>query len=179
VDLKAFREGFYHDVCAGHLSPVLDTLELIACETETWLELTTLLIPGLNDGDDELDEMTRWVVERLGPDVPIHFTAFHPDWKLRDRPPTPPATLTRARRIALANGVRHAYTGNVHDPDGQTTRCRACKTVVIGRDGYDLTTWGLTTDGRCERCGERCPGVFETRPGDWGSRRMPVRVGDA
>ncbi|HEX6131872.1 MAG TPA: AmmeMemoRadiSam system radical SAM enzyme, partial [Actinomycetota bacterium] len=138
VDLKAFTDDFYHRVCAGRLGPVLETIEHVANATDVWLELTTLLIPGLNDGDVELDAMTRWVVEHAGPDVPMHFTAFHPDWKMRDRPPTPPATLARARAIAVGNGVRYAYTGNVHDPEGQTTRCHRCGATLIGRDGYEL-----------------------------------------
>jgi pyruvate formate lyase activating enzyme len=116
VDLKAFTDDFYHRVCGGHLEPVLETLRYLKHETQVWFELTTLLIPGYNDSDAEIDAMTRWVVEQLGPEVPMHFTAFHPDWKLRDAPPTPPSTLTRARAIALGNGVRYAYTGNVHDP---------------------------------------------------------------
>ncbi len=177
VDLKSFREGFYHDVCAGHLRPVLDTLELIVHDTPAWLELTTLVIPGLNDGVEEIDEMTRWVVARLGPDVPMHFTAFHPDFKMRDRQATPAATLARARRIALRNGVRHAYTGNVLDPEGQTTRCHHCGGVVIGRAGYELTAWNLDAAARCVVCGTRCPGVFEAAPGGWGGRRMPVWIG--
>src|SRR5947209_4621469 len=125
VDLKGFTEDFYRHVCAAELGAVLETLEYLH-ETDVWLELTTLLIPGLNDSDAELDAMTTWVVEHLGPDVPMHFTAFHPDFKLLDRPPTPPETLVRARRIALGNGVRHAYTGNVHDSDGSSTRCHGC-----------------------------------------------------
>jgi pyruvate formate lyase activating enzyme len=176
VDLKAFTEGFYHEVCAGHLAPVLATLERLAAETDVWLELTTLLIPGLNDSDAELDGMTRWVVDRLGPDVPMHFTAFHPDWKMRDRPPTPPSTLRRARRIATGNGVRYAYTGNVVDPEGQTTRCHACDALLIGRDGFEITAWGLHRDGRCPGCGTPCAGVFEGAPGTWGARRRPVRL---
>ena len=176
VDLKGFTERFYRSICSGSLAPVLETIEYVARETEVWLELTTLLIPGLNDADEELDALTRWVVDRLGPDVPLHFTAFHPDWKLRDRPPTPPATLTRARRIARANGVRFAYTGNVHDPEGQSTRCHACGTLLIERDGYELGTWQLTTDGRCAVCGTACAGVFEEQPGRWGGRRLPVRL---
>jgi len=176
VDLKAFTDDFYHRVCAGRLGPVLETIEHVANATGVWLELTTLLIPGLNDGDAELDAMTRWVVEHAGPDVPMHLTAFHPDWRMRDRPPTPPATLARARAIAVGNGVRYAYTGNVHDPEGQTTRCHRCGATLIGRDGYELGAWGLV-DGRCAACGERCPGVFEDLPGGWGSRRLPVRIG--
>ena len=176
VDLKGFTEDFYHRICAGHLAPVLATLEHLANETDVWFELTTLLIPGLNDADDELDRMTRWVVERLGPDVPMHFTAFHPDWKMLDRPPTPPETLRRARRIAIDNGVRYAYTGNVIDPVGQTTRCAVCDADLIVRRGYEITGWALDPGGRCAACGARCPGVFETAPGTWGERRMPVRL---
>lgn len=177
VDLKAFSEDLYHDVCAGHLAPVLETLEYVARETSTWLEITTLLIPGLNDGDEELERLTSWVVGRLGPDVPLHFTAFHPDWKMLDRPPTPPATLTRARAIALRNGVRFAYTGNVVDPRGQTTWCPGCGRALIERVGYEIGGWSLRPDGTCAHCGVRCAGVFEARPGTWGSRREPVRIG--
>jgi pyruvate formate lyase activating enzyme len=177
VDLKSFREAFYRDVCAGHLAPVLETLEYVHHETGTWLEITTLLIPGLNDGDHELEELSRWIGERLGPDVPLHFTAFHPDWKLRDRPPTPLATLQHARAIALASGLRYVYTGNLPDRDGQSTWCHACGALLIERDGYALGAWGLTDAGRCERCGVPCAGVFEARPGTWGSRRLPVRLG--
>ena len=179
VDLKAFTDDFYHRVCAGSLAPVLGTLEHLRNDTDVWFEITNLLIPGLNDSDRELDEMTRWVVDRLGPDVPMHFTAFHPDWKMLDRPPTPAATLTRARRIAIGNGVRYAYTGNVRDVEGQSTRCHACGQLLVERDGYDLGEWGMDDRGRCGRCGEPCAGVFEERPGRWGARRLPVRLGAA
>ncbi len=179
VDLKSFSEAFYRDVCAAHLGPVLETLEYLRHETDVWFEITTLLIPGLNDGDAELEALTRWVVEHLGPDVPLHFTAFHPDWKMRDRPPTPPATLSRARVIALGNGLRYAYTGNVHDRLGQSTWCHACGALLIERDWYELGNWGLTEDGRCARCGTACAGVFEARPGRWGQRRLPVLLGSA
>ena len=175
VDLKAFTERFYHDISAAHLEPVLDTLRYIRHETNVWLEITTLLIPGENDSDEELHRMTQWVVAHLGPDVPMHFTAFHPDYKMLDRPRTPPATLTRARRIALENGVRYAYTGNVHDTDGGSTYCHACGATLIGRDWYVLTSWGLTSDGRCRSCATPCPGAFEVRPGSWGARRLPLR----
>ena len=174
VDLKGFSEAFYHDVCAGSLAPVLDTLRYLKHETAVWFELTTLLIPGLNDSDAELDAMTRWVVQELGPDVPMHFTAFHPDYKLLDRPPTPAATLRRARTIAQSNGVRYAYTGNVHDEAGGSTHCHACGERLIGRDWYTLTAWNLTADGRCRRCGAACAGVFDGEPGRWGARRQPV-----
>ena len=179
VDLKGFTEAFYHSICAGHLRPVLETLEYLKHQTDIWFEITNLLIPGLNDSDEEIDQMTRWVVERLGPDVPMHFTAFHPDFKMLDRPPTPPETLTRARRIAIANGVRYAYTGNVHDRGGQSTYCHACGALLIERDWYQLGAWDLTDDGRCARCGERCAGEFDGRPGRWGPRRLPVRLARA
>jgi pyruvate formate lyase activating enzyme len=141
-----------------------------------WFEITNLMIPGLNDEPEETDAMTRWIVEHLGPDVPVHFTAFHPDWKLRDRPPTPAATLTRAREIALANGIRYAYTGNVHDIVGQSTYCRRCSVVLMERDWYELGGWRLDERGRCAVCGEPCAGVFDGVPGRWGTRRLPVRL---
>ncbi len=178
VDLKGYTERFYHKICGGHLAPVLDTLCYLKQETDVWFEITTLLIPGENDGEAEIDSMTRWIVEHLGPDVPLHFTAFHPDWKMRDRPHTPPASLTRARRIALANGVRYAYTGNVHDPAGASTYCHGCGEVLVGRDWYVLSTWNLSPEGRCASCGTPCAGLFEQEPGRWGARRVPVRLRD-
>ncbi len=178
IDLKAFTEEFYHRTCAGALTPVLETLEYVRHETDAWLEITTLLIPGLNDSDKELDEMTKWVVEHLGPDVPHHFTAFHPSYKMMDRPSTSAATLNRARRIAIGNGERYAYTGNVHDPTGQTTYCHNCSTVLIERNGYRLGEWGLDAEGRCAQCGAPCAGIFESEPGTWGERRLPVRLAD-
>ncbi len=178
VDLKAFTERFYKKITGSHLQPVLETLEYIKHQTQVWLETTTLLIPGENDSDEELDEMTRWVVEHLGPDVPMHFTAFHPDWKMMDVPPTPFATLIRARDIAKENGVRYAYTGNVHDLEGESTYCHHCGQRVIGRDWYVLSEWHLDAQGRCEYCGTPCAGVFEASPGNWGARRMPVRLKD-
>jgi len=177
VDLKAFTEDFYKRLCGGSLEPVLDTLVYLAKETDVWVELTTLIIPGENDSDDELDRMSRWVVERLGPDVPMHFTAFHPDFKMLGTPATPPSTLTRARRIAMANGVRFAYTGNVHDEGGSSTYCAECGELLIGRDWYLLTAWNLD-NGTCPACGTACPGHFGNRPGDWGPRRVPVRIAD-
>ena len=176
VDLKAFTEDFYASTCAGHLQPVLETLEYLRHETDVWFEITNLLIPGRNDSDEEIDAMTSWIVERLGPEVPVHFTAFHPDYKMLDVPPTPPATLTRAREIAQANGVRHAYTGNVFDADGGSTYCAGCGACVIERDWYQLGAYRVGADGRCEACGTRLPGVFGDRPGAWGRRRLPVRL---
>jgi len=176
VDLKAFTDRFYHSICAGHLQPVLETLEYVKHETAVWLEITTLLIPGENDSDQEIDALSRWVVDRLGPDVPLHFTAFHPDWKMLDTPPTPAATLTRARGIAVRNGVRYAYTGNVHDLEGGRTSCHICGAVLVARDGYSLEEWHLTDEGCCPSCGTRCAGVFEGAPGRWGNRRLPVRI---
>jgi pyruvate formate lyase activating enzyme len=179
VDLKAFSERFYREVCLGQLAPVLETLEYIRHQTDVWLEITNLLISGLNDSDAEIDAMTRWVVEHLGPDVPMHFTAFHPDWRMLDRPPTPAATLARARDLALRNGVHHAYTGNVIDPRGQSTWCPACGTVLIERSGYELGRWNIAPDGSCASCGGHVAGVFESSPGTWGARRRPVRIGGA
>ncbi len=178
VDLKSFTEEFYRKICGGHLQPVLDTLVYLKHETDVWLEITTLLIPGHNDSSEEIDALTRWVAHELGPDVPLHFSAFHPDYKMLDVPPTPPATLTRARRIALDNGLRYAYTGNVHDPAGGTTHCHGCGEPLIVRDWYEILDWHLTDDGRCTHCGVRCAGRFDGPPGRWGSRRLPVRLAD-
>ncbi len=178
VDLKAFTEGFYKRLCGGTLQPVLEALEYLARETDVWFELTTLLIPGENDSEAEIDKMTTWVVDRLGPDVPMHFTAFHPDFKMKGLPPTPPTTLARARRMALENGVRHAYTGNVVDPKGGSTYCHACGQLLIERDWYQLGTWNLDDRGCCRKCGAQCAGRFDGAPGTWGSRRMPVRIGN-
>jgi pyruvate formate lyase activating enzyme len=178
VDLKAFSERFYREVCGGHLQPVLDTLTYLKHETDVWFEITTLLIPGENDSDGEIDELSSWVAEELGVDVPLHFTAFHPDWKMRDRPPTPASTLERARKIALGNGLRYVYTGNVHDREGGSTFCHECGERLIGRDWYILTDWRLNEHGRCGVCGTPCAGHFEAEPGTWGARRQPVRLRD-
>ncbi len=175
VDLKGFTERFYKETCAGHLQPVLETLEYLRRETGVWFEITTLLIPGENDSDQELHAMTEWVVSRLGTDVPIHFTAFHPDYRMLDKPGTPPSTLTRARAIAVEKGIRYAYTGNVHDPAGGSTYCHQCRKTLIGRDWYELGQWNLD-GGKCRFCGASCAGVFEDRPGAWGARRLPVRM---
>jgi len=174
VDLKAFTEKFYRDVCAGHLHAVLETLEYVKRETSAWLEITNLIIPGLNDSEPETHALARWVVEHLGPDVPLHFSAFHPDWRMRDRPPTPPATLARARRIAMDEGVLYAYTGNVADIEGGTTRCHGCGTALIVRKWFDIVEWHLDEDARCLECGALCAGRFAGPPGGWGGRRRSV-----
>jgi pyruvate formate lyase activating enzyme len=176
VDLKGFTERFYASTCSGHLQAVLETLEYLRNETAVWFEITNLLIPGLNDSDAEIDAMTCWIGERLGCDVTLHFTAFHPDYKLRDRPPTPPETLARARAIARANGLAFVYTGNVHDPAGGSTYCPGCQALVVERDWYRLGAYRVSSDGHCQACGAPIAGVFDGPPGDWGPRRLPVRL---
>ncbi|MBF0271076.1 MAG: AmmeMemoRadiSam system radical SAM enzyme [Magnetococcales bacterium] len=178
VDLKAFSEDFYHKLTGGHLQPVLDLLKYLACETEVWVELTTLLIPGCNDSDPELDALTRWVAKEMGSDVPIHFSAFHPDWQMRELPRTPLTTLVRARHIAMANGLRYVYLGNVQDRRGGSTWCPGCGQLLIERLGYTLGNWGLTDDGHCRQCGMRIPGRLSGGPGQWGARREPIRIGN-
>jgi pyruvate formate lyase activating enzyme len=177
VDLKAFTESFYEKLCFGHLAPVLDTLRWLKRETGVWLEVTTLLIPGYNDDPEEIARMCDWYLENLGPEVPLHFSAFHPDFKLRAVPATPPATLTRARRQARAAGLQHVYTGNVYDSRGQSTYCAHCGALLIERDWYQLGAWRLDEGGQCLECGIALPGHFSPRPGKWGSRRQPVRIG--
>jgi pyruvate formate lyase activating enzyme len=178
VDLKAFTERFYRKICGAELGNVLETLEYLKHETSVWFEITTLLIPDENDSDTELDQMTQWIMNKLGPDVPLHFTAFHPDWKMRDKERTPAATLTRARDIAIRNGLHYVYTGNVHDTNGSSTYCPNCNTRVITRDWYELSNWKLDATGRCLKCGTQIPGVFNGAPGTWGARRLPVRLAE-
>ncbi|MFO0652311.1 MAG: AmmeMemoRadiSam system radical SAM enzyme [Polyangiales bacterium] len=177
VDLKAFTEAFYRKQTASELAPVLDTLRYLARETSVWTEVTTLLIPGLNDSDDELGRLSDWVARELGAAVPLHFSAFHPDYKLIDVPPTPPATLTRARKIALAAGLQHVYTGNVHDVDGETTRCASCHAVVVARDWYDILEYRLDDRGRCLACGAALAGRFGAYGGSFGRRRVRLHLG--
>jgi pyruvate formate lyase activating enzyme len=177
IDLKGFSDRFYKDLCSGKLAAVLDTLEYLKHETKVWLEITTLLIPGENDSPAEIEAESRWLMDHLGPDVPLHFTAFHPDWKMMDRPPTPATTVRMARQIAREIGLRYVYTGNIHDPAGQSTLCHRCGAVLIGRDWYEIAAWHLSADGRCVACGTPCHGVFTAKPGGWGRRRQPVRLG--
>jgi pyruvate formate lyase activating enzyme len=179
VDLKAFTEDFYQKLTFSHLQPVLETLEYLHRQTKVWLEITTLLIPGHNDSDEEICALSAWVMERLGPDVPLHFTAFHPDFKMLQVPPTPASTLTRARRRALEHGLHFVYTGNVHDPEGDTTTCPRCGAQLIVRDWYEIQAYKLTADGGCPACGAQIPGHFDRRPGGFGRRRIPVAIGRA
>ncbi len=175
VDLKAFTEDFYHRVCLARLQPVLDTLVYLRRETKVWFEVTTLLIPGENDSDEELDRASDWFAANLGPGVPWHFTAFHPDFRMLDTPRTPPATLTRARRIARSKGLQFVYTGNVHDPEGSSTWCPECGALLIERDWYKLGTFNLVGN-HCHACGCEIPGRFSPQPGTWGPRCQPVRL---
>jgi pyruvate formate lyase activating enzyme len=179
IDLQAFSEDFYVKLTGSHLQAILDTLAYVHHQTGCWLEITTLLIPGHNDSDAEITALANWVARELGPDVPLHFSAFHPDWKMRDVPPTPLATLTRARRIALDAGLHYVYTGNVHDVGGGTTFCPGCLCTLVVRDWYDIRGYELTDDGRCPSCGEPIAGRFGGFAGAFGQRRIPVFMGAA
>ena len=179
IDLKAFTDHFYRKICGGHLRPVLDTLLYLRHETAVWLELTTLLIPGENDTVAEIEEMTQWIVQNLGPDVPLHFSAFFPSWKMMEHTPTPQATLIRSRDIARRNGLRYVYTGNVRDPQTSSTYCPNCGGLLIGRDGYQLEHWNLLIrqgEAECGNCSAGVAGVFEEHPGTWGDCRQPVQT---
>lgn len=176
VDLKAFSERFYHKVCGGHLAPVLETLQYLKHETSVWFEITTLLIPGENDSTEELESMTQWIVENLGVDVPLHFSAFHPDYRMLDRPNTPVDTLMRARDIALCAGINYVYTGNVHDTVGGSTYCPSCETQLIERDWYQLGDWNLDSQSCCTNCGTWIAGEFEPVPGTWGRQRQIIKI---
>jgi pyruvate formate lyase activating enzyme len=176
VDLKGFTDDFYVKYCAGKLQPVLDTLIYLKRETQVWFEITTLLIPTLNDSDAEIRSLAEWIGKELGPDVPLHFSAFHPDWKMRDLPPTPPSTLTRARKLALEAGLHYVYTGNVHDTEGGTTYCPGCGKALIVRDWYEIPGYHLTDDGHCPHCGTAIAGRFQHFEQAFGSRRIPVSL---
>ena len=179
VDLKAFTEDFYFKLTGAHLAPVLETLEYLVRETPVWTEITTLLIPGHNDSDAEIEAECRWIRRHLGQDVPLHFTAFHPDWKMRDVPATPAATLARAREIGRLAGLRYVYTGNVHDEEGGTTCCPSCENPVVVRDWYEIRSYGLTDDGACRHCGTKIAGRYAKFEKPFGARRIPVRLGAA
>ena len=177
VDLKSFDPEFYRRLTGGRLEPVLETLEFIRRETECWLEITTLLIPGENDDESEVTALSRWILEKLGPETPLHFSAFHPDFRMKEHLATPPSTLRRAREIARSVGLAHVYTGNVHDAEGGSTSCPGCGELLIERDWYTLGRWGLDSEGACARCGRKLAGVFAPEPGRWGAKRLPVSIG--
>jgi pyruvate formate lyase activating enzyme len=177
VDLKAFTDDFYFKLTGSHLQPVLDTLVYLKRETSVWFEITTLLIPGHNDSDEEITAMCQWIMQQLGPDVPLHFSAFHPDYKMPDVPATPTATLVRARDIALTQGLHHVYTGNVHHQEGDTTFCPVCHAPLIVRDWYQIKQYRLTPDGHCPDCGAAMAGRFAEKAGNFGPRRIPIAIG--
>jgi pyruvate formate lyase activating enzyme len=176
VDLKGFTESFYRKLCSAELQPVLDTLVYLRHETDVWFEITTLLIPGKNDSNQEVEAECKWIAENLGTEVPLHFTAFHPDYKMMDVPPTPPATLTRAREIAIQQGLKFVYTGNVFDTEGGTTYCPSCEMPLIVRDWHRILEYRLTADGRCRSCLTAIPGRFEEFKKPFGRRRVPVAI---
>jgi pyruvate formate lyase activating enzyme len=176
IDLKAFSDEFYVRQCGAKLHAVLDLIAMVHHETGCWVELTTLLIPGLNDSDVELTALANWVAKELGPDVPLHFSAFHPDWKMREIPATPPATLARARRIALDAGLHYVYTGNVHDTEGGTSFCPGCHRPVVVRDWYRILRYELSATGHCLHCGKLLAGRYDRFENPFGPQRIPVRL---
>ena len=180
VDLKGFTETFYKTLCTARLESVLDTLKYLKHDTGVWIELTDLLIPGENDSPREIERMSKWIVKNLGSEVPIHFTAFHPDYKMLEKSRTPPSTLLMARKIALHEGIKYVYTGNIHHKQTASTWCHNCGELVIGRDWHQLLGWHIKVRGdgvaSCKSCGEHIPGVFEKKPGNWGRKRVPIRI---
>jgi len=178
IDLKAFTDRFYRELCGGDLQTVLETLLYVRRQTKVWLEVTTLLIPGENDSDEEIRALAGWVRKELGPETPLHFTAFYPSYMMMDHPPTRPETLRRARRMGLEAGLRYVYTGNIRDDEGESTYCHSCGAELIRRDGYRITGWKLDEAGRCRECGAVCAGVFAGSPGEWGGGRAAVHMGD-
>ncbi|MGF1700333.1 AmmeMemoRadiSam system radical SAM enzyme [Photobacterium makurazakiensis] len=177
IDLKAFTERFYHKICSGHLAPVLDTLLYLRHETEVWFEITTLLIPDENDSSQEIEALCKWVYDHLGADIPIHFSAFHPDFKMMDKTRTPPATVQRAREIAVKNGLNYAYVGNIYDEQGDSTYCPNCKEKVLSRNWYELGDCHLTGQGECKYCGFQLAGRFAAREKAFGRKRIPIKIG--
>lgn len=175
IDLKGFSEQFYRKFCGGHLQNVLDTLSYLVHETRCWVEITNLIIPGENDDPNELQAMCDWIRGNLGVYVPLHFTAFHPDYKMLEYPRTPLRTLERARRIALDSGLKHVYTGNLAAIDSGSTYCSQCNQLLIERSQYQLGRWNLDTEGCCVSCKTPLAGKFEAHPGNWGARRQPIR----
>ncbi len=179
IDLKAFTEDFYHRITGSHLANVLETLAYLKHETDVWFEITNLVIPGENDSEKEINQMTEWILSELGPDVPLHFSAFHPDWKMRDKARTSLETLQKARSIAIMNGLNYVYTGNVHDREGDTTYCHQCGEELIIRDWYEIKAWSMNQTGACPKCNNVCAGVFDKEHGKWGSKRVPVKLNDS
>jgi pyruvate formate lyase activating enzyme len=177
VDLKAFTDDFYFKLTGSHLQPVLDTLVYLRHETKVWFEITTLLIPGHNDSDEEVTAMSHWIMKMLGPDVPLHFSAFHPDHKMPDTPATPPSTLVRARDIAMKAGLHFVYTGNVRHREGDTTYCPHCQATLIERDWYQIRQYRLTPHGDCPDCGTPVAGRFAEQAGNFGRKRIPIAIG--
>ncbi|HXZ95910.1 MAG TPA: AmmeMemoRadiSam system radical SAM enzyme [Burkholderiales bacterium] len=176
VDLKGFTDEFYFKLCGGQLQPVLDTLKYLKHETRVWFEITTLLIPGKNDSDEEIRNESQWIARELGVDVPLHFTAFHPDYKMTDLPATPPQTLSRARAIAQQEGLQYVYTGNVFDTEGGTTYCTGCKVALIVRDWHRILSYRVTRDGKCPDCATRLAGEFGQYNRQFGNRRIPLAI---
>ena len=176
VDLKAFTDDFYYKLCGARLKPVLDTLTYLRHETDVWVEITTLLIPGKNDSNAEIEAECKWIRKELGPDVPVHFTAFHPDYKMPDIPATPAATLRRAREIALGEGLNYVFTGNVHDERGGTTYCPSCRTALIVRDWYRIEEYRVTAEGKCPDCGAVIAGRYGEFTGQFRRRRIPIAI---
>ncbi|MCJ2377494.1 AmmeMemoRadiSam system radical SAM enzyme [Vibrio sp. ZSDZ34] len=176
IDLKAFSERFYRKLCSGQLAPVLETLQYVKQETDVWFEITTLLIPGENDSSDELDNMTQWIMNHLGPDVPLHFSAFHPDFKMLDKPRTPSSTLIKAREIALKNGLHYVYVGNVHDEACSSTYCPSCRRKLISRDWYEVGVVEITPEGLCGHCGGHIAGRFSKQSAAFGRHRIPITI---
>lgn len=159
VDLKAFTEQFYHKITFSHLNDVLDTLFWLKHETDIWFEITTLLIPDENDSPEEIQKMCDWILENLGDEIPLHFTAFHPDFKMLDKTRTPASTLNMARNIAIKSGIKYVYVGNVHNLEGQTTYCPNCNEPLIIRDWHSVIDNKLK-DGKCWKCNTKIAGRF-------------------
>jgi len=176
IDLKAFSETFYQKLTGAKLQPVLETIEYVAQETDTWMELTTLLIPGENDSEREIAKMAEWIMEHCGDSVPLHFTKYHPDYRMMNNPETPIETLEKARKIAMQAGLKYVYTGNVLDFEGQATYCPSCGEPVIQRQYYDIKGWALK-NGCCGHCQTPIDGFFDEKPGHWGNQRQPIRLG--
>lgn len=176
IDLKGFTDDFYYKLTGAHLQPVLDTLVYLKKETDVWFEITTLLIPGKNDSEEEITAMCQWIKNELGADVPLHFSGFHPSHKMMDVPPTPVMTLVKAREIAMKSGLHYVYTGNVHNLEGDTTFCPQCKHAVIIRDWYQINEYRLNKEGRCPDCGAKIAGRFDETAGNFGRQRIPVAI---